>query len=409
MIKEDILKMKCRSISKNQKAKGILFKLTQDCPDFYSLRTRYEALKLGFYPVCECGHFVKFTGMHWNQFCSLKCSNNSLLIKEKIKVTNIKKYGIEYPLQLDSIKEQIKNTNLQRYGVENPVQSNQIKIKIKETNQKKYGGNAPACSKEVQDKIKYTCQERYNGDSPFQSDSIKEKINKTKLERYGIENHIQSEQVKEKIKQTMLIKHGGFTLQSDKLKEKVRQTCIERYGIDNPIQLEEVRKQIRLTNLNKYGVENFNQKHIPKEFLTQDWWDERTNFIEAKELIGHYISESKIYLKAHQFRPDWKFNGFISQPHQRILVLLDQYNIQYNINDRLQIKPYELDIWIPSKFLAIEVNGVYWHTEEKGKGESYHQMKTQMCKEKGITLFHFSDVEIEQDWNKIIKQITSFL
>lgn len=60
-------------------------------------------------------------------------------------------------------------------------------------------------------------------------------------------------------------------------------------------------------------------------------------------------------------------------------------------NTKIIIPPLELDIYIPEKNLAIEYNGLYWHSEDK-KGEKYHKQKTDLCNEKGIQLFHiFSD------------------
>ena len=56
------------------------------------------------------------------------------------------------------------------------------------------------------------------------------------------------------------------------------------------------------------------------------------------------------------------------------------------LNSRSVISPYELDIYIPDKNLAIEFNGVYWHSEAQGKDESYHYDKWKMCKDAGIDL-----------------------
>ena len=55
-------------------------------------------------------------------------------------------------------------------------------------------------------------------------------------------------------------------------------------------------------------------------------------------------------------------------------------------NDRSIINPYELDIYIPGHNLAIEFNGLYWHTEERGKDKHYHYTKWKKCKEAGIQL-----------------------
>lgn len=56
-------------------------------------------------------------------------------------------------------------------------------------------------------------------------------------------------------------------------------------------------------------------------------------------------------------------------------------------SSRKIIPPKELDIYIPSKNIAIEFNGIYWHSEEKS-GMDYHRNKTLLCQEKGIRLIH---------------------
>jgi endogenous inhibitor of DNA gyrase (YacG/DUF329 family) len=65
-------------------------------------------------------------------------------------------------------------------------------------------------------------------------------------------------------------------------------------------------------------------------------------------------------------------------------------NIDIEKNTRKIIKPFELDIYIPTKNIAIEYNGTYWHARHD---RNYHQNKTLMCLEKGIQLFHVFDFE----------------
>ena len=63
-------------------------------------------------------------------------------------------------------------------------------------------------------------------------------------------------------------------------------------------------------------------------------------------------------------------------------------------NSRSIIKPLELDIYIPEKKVAIEYNGMYWHSVIKNKNKNYHQNKTLLCKEKGVDLIHI----FENEW-----------
>ena len=59
------------------------------------------------------------------------------------------------------------------------------------------------------------------------------------------------------------------------------------------------------------------------------------------------------------------------------------------INNRSIISPYEIDLFIPELNLAIEYNGLPWHSELFGnKGPKYHLNKTTMCANVGIKLIH---------------------
>lgn len=61
--------------------------------------------------------------------------------------------------------------------------------------------------------------------------------------------------------------------------------------------------------------------------------------------------------------------------------------------DRSVLSEQELDIYIPSKKLAIEFDGLYWHCE-LNKDKDYHLKKTVKCEELGIRLIHI----FEDEW-----------
>ena len=65
----------------------------------------------------------------------------------------------------------------------------------------------------------------------------------------------------------------------------------------------------------------------------------------------------------------------------------------------------EVDIYLPEHKLAIEVNGVYWHSETKGKDRDYHYRKTVELKRQGIQLLHFWDFEIGQKPDLVLSMI----
>lgn len=77
-----------------------------------------------------------------------------------------------------------------------------------------------------------------------------------------------------------------------------------------------------------------------------------------------------------------------SQPEKEIAEYLKTLLTDVKIETSVKsvIKPYELDIYIPEKNVAIEYNGLYWHSEENGKDKNYHYNKWLACKEQGIQL-----------------------
>lgn len=83
-----------------------------------------------------------------------------------------------------------------------------------------------------------------------------------------------------------------------------------------------------------------------------------------------------------------------SLAQEKIARLID---IDYILNDRNTISPLELDILVPSKNLAIEYNGIYWHSYNKPETikEIYkHYSKHDICILKGIKLLQF----FENQW-----------
>lgn len=68
-------------------------------------------------------------------------------------------------------------------------------------------------------------------------------------------------------------------------------------------------------------------------------------------------------------------------------------NISFKSNNRKILDGQELDIYIPSKNLAIEYNGLYWHSEKK-VGAKYHLNKTELCESKDIQLIHIFEDEL---------------
>ena len=94
----------------------------------------------------------------------------------------------------------------------------------------------------------------------------------------------------------------------------------------------------------------------------------------------------------------------ISSGHQEIIDFIkENYDGIIKVNDR-QTTGTELDIYLPEKNFAIEFNGLFYHSEEGGKGQYYHLNKTKICEKNDIFLFHI----FEDSWRfkkEIIKSM----
>jgi len=77
-----------------------------------------------------------------------------------------------------------------------------------------------------------------------------------------------------------------------------------------------------------------------------------------------------------------------SFPEQAIFYYIKKVFPDAINGDRRQIAPYELDIYIPSKKVAIEYDGQFWH-----KSTKKDVLKNQKCKEMGIILYRIREEE----------------
>ena len=361
---------------------------------------------------CEhCKNPTKFLSFHkgYRRFCCGRCTTFDPERMKKSKLTWIEKYGENY---YECFNKKGKQTKLERYGDENYNNIN----KCKQTKLERYGDENYSNSIKAAETRKTIYSEEF-------IKAYKEKAKQTCLERYGVENPMQSEIVREKIKNTKLKRYGDSYYTN---LEKAKQTCLKRYGVENPMQSEIVQNKAKQTNLKKYGVEwgilnsiirdknelSRKQYYIKKHDLNDI--DENGYWICKCPHPGCNICEEKSYkISSTQFYGRKQagvepctnilpiYGAANTSIESFIRNLLSEYNIDFECNVRNVISPKELDIYIPSKNMAIECNGVYWHSK---CDKEYHINKYLQCKNKNIQL-----ISIWEDWIKnkpeIVKSI----
>ena len=236
--------------------------------------------------------------------------------------------------------------------------------------------------KKTQEKVKQTTLERYGVEHALQSEEIKNKLKETNLKKYGVEWASQAESSKEKARQTNLEKYGSYSpMQSEKVKNKLKRTNLERYGVACTLQIEEVMKK---------GREKFKRNYYDKFVLQL-----KEKNIELLSTKDEYIHNDVFKFKCLKCNEEFESSGassffitckcrkMISNKEREIYNWLNELNINVVESDRKQIAPLELDIYLPDNNLAIEFNGLYWHSENLGIPKKYHLNK-RLCFKRGF-------------------------
>lgn len=340
------------------------------------------------------------------RYCSCKCSASDENVKTNklntMRNTNIERYGATSASKLESVKEKTRRTNLQKYGTEHVFQSPIVKKKITETNLDRYGVKYPQESSEIREKTKKSVMDKYDGFT-FQSNQLRSKAIDTMVSLYGSSVPLQNKDIIDKTRTTNLKKYGvEWGLSSDIVREKRLNTLKSKYGTEtkNVSQLQIIREKIKKTK-NQISYQTVLQR-IPTtiiplferhEFSGVGYYDTLYSFKcnDCNTVFETYLYGGNIPI-CRKCNPS--LNG-TSVAEIEIGNFLEELGILVERNARNVISPLELDLWLPEKNIAIEYNGIYWHSEiSGGKDKWYHLNKTQLCEEKGIQLIQI----FEDEW-----------
>jgi len=111
------------------------------------------------------------------------------------------------------------------------------------------------------------------------------------------------------------------------------------------------------------------------------------------------ISRTNNFLKDYGTRcPYCKEKGTSKFDKEFYQFIKSFYTGKIVVYDKTILNGKELDIYIPDKKIAFELNGLLYHSEDYAKrcDKNYHLSKTLACQEKGIRLIHI----FEDEWAK---------
>jgi hypothetical protein len=85
----------------------------------------------------------------------------------------------------------------------------------------------------------------------------------------------------------------------------------------------------------------------------------------------------------------------ISKPQAELISFISTLGVAYEVEYKIPDSRLILDIYIPSKQLGIELNGIYWHSD-RHRSKEYHAKKQFEAAKAGIDIIHVFDDELEK-------------
>jgi hypothetical protein len=272
------------------------------------------------------------------EYCSIKCANINLDRKEtnrKAKKTLKNKYGVSNPFEI---------TGYNNLKIDN--------IKRGKNISKSYSKKSEEDKLERNNKISKSLQSKNQNEKQI----IKLKRENTNLTLFGVKNTLQ---------------HNSPLRFKAEINNKNSQISkYEKWLKDNNLILLDEYKGVKDLGGN---IIYYNFKHIP------------TNNI----FIDH-LANGRLPI----FKDPTETIGISNQEKNLIDFIKNNYSGPIITNNRKIVKGFEIDIFLPELNLAFEFNGLYWHSELKGKTRNYHLNKTQECLQQNIQLIQI----FEDEW-----------
>ncbi len=227
------------------------------------------------------------------------------------------------------------------------------------------------------------------------SQHTKNRIKSSFIEKYGIDNISKLDSVKSKKKSTLLKNYktnDSFSVNNGR--ENARISLIKKYGTENILSVSSIREKSTETKRKKFYkkcVSGERLKNTTPEFSCDEYDSIRNKNLKFKCKTCDHIFQSYLKYGNDPICPKCNISTF----QKEVVDFLKTYIHDIDINNKNILENRELDIYIPSKRIAIECNGLYWHSEVSGKKTSYyHIQKTNMCEKNDIQLIHI----FEDEW-----------
>ena len=203
--------------------------------------------------------------------------------------------------------------------------------------------------------------------------------------------------------------------------QKIRESNISKYGAANYTQSEEYKNRLKSGDI----VKNSNPEKVSLSRMRNHYEYIDTKFNKIRKLFS--FEEYRKHGSSTYHRYKWgcnvcnfEFEWWMNMGYEpicpqckpkgtkhEVLIkkLLNDYNISYVFRDRKILgNGQEIDIFIPSKKLGIEINGLYYHNDNRIP-RSYHYDKMELMHNTGNDLIHIFGDELLRKERIVINKL----
>jgi len=340
--------------------------LIHDATDFIEgddMKLKIRVLMDGHTARPACGMCDNVTNYDYRnsvfkQYCSHNCAWKDPNNVKRVKETKKLRYGDEN----FNNRTQASITNMARYGVEIPAKDPTIAAKIRATKVKNGTDDVAAAKSAI-----------------------------TNLRRYGattfagsmVDPHLR------KLFDSYDYLYNEYIINNKTIDQLVDSHNTSTYFVRANLQKHNITKSQRFSEV----LDDLRKQYAdvdPSTILTNRSWVEDIvkEYNLSKSELAHILHTTLPYIHTITEGSNISFNkSATSVAESEILAFIKViYSETVISNTRNVIAPQELDIYIPDLNIAIEYNGVCWHSELAGKNSRYHINKTDMCNKLGVRL-----------------------
>ena len=330
---------------------------------------------LGRNAIAPCGKELRFVS-HSVGFVFCGPARSCVCAKQQVSEKCKKSKNSLTEDQEIAIRAKREKTNIERYGVKNPFELEKVKAIVR-------GSNTPARAPEVNERRIKTNLSRYGVSNAALNTEVKRKTQETNIERYGGISPLCNAEVQQRAQATVMSKHGGLGLASPNIRAKIQNPSLTTEGVDK------IKKGLRAR------YQDSVLSRLATDLIMLDTYDNVTTHYTLSCKICSTVFKDRFYAGGSPQCPTCYPRGK-SYLETELVSWVHDIGIENIIpNTRKIISPFEVDVFLPDFNLAIEMNGLYYHSEER-VGRTYHLDKTLSAISKGVRLIHI----MEDEWRE---------